>query len=109
MYWSSLRFGSLTVHPQVGKYVFEVQVYLGELDPEAVRAELYTEPQDGREPFRQPMNRGEKLKGPANGFVYSASVPATCPATHYTPRLVPFKAGASVPLEAQFILWRDTP
>jgi starch phosphorylase len=86
-----------------------VLVYLGELDPEAVRAELYAEPQDGREPFRQPMNRGEKLRGPVNGFVYSASVPASRPANHYTPRLVPFKAGASVPLEAQFILWRDTP
>ena len=84
-------------------------MYLGELDPEALRVELYAEPLDGGEAFREPMNRGAKLEGSVNGFVYSVLAPANRPADHYTPRLIPLKEGALVPLEAPFILWRDAP
>jgi starch phosphorylase len=106
-YWSRVRFGSLTSEHQNGHYVFQVQVYLNELDPEAVRVELYADAQNGAGPVRQPMQRGEPLVGSANGFLYVASVPATRPASDYTPRVVPYKIGASVPLEAPFIRWRD--
>jgi starch phosphorylase len=78
-----------------------------ELDPEAVRVELYAEGQNGAEPVRQPMQRGQQLVGSANAFVYVASAPSTRPASDYTPRVAPYKAGASVPLEAPFICWRD--
>jgi len=45
--------------------------------------------------------------GSANAFLYVANVPATRPAIDYTPRVIPYKVGASVPLEAPFIRWRD--
>jgi len=106
-YWSRLRFGSLTIEQDGDRYVFQVQVYLNELDPEAVRVELYAEGQNGSSPVRQPMQRGEPLVGSANGFLYVARIPATRPASDYTPRVVPYKSGASVPLEAPFIRWRD--
>jgi starch phosphorylase len=105
--WPRVRFGSLASNQQGDKYVFQVQVYLAELNPEAVRVELYAEGRDGGEPFRQPMQRGEPLVGSANAYLYIASVPATRPAGEYTPRVVPHKEGASVPLEAPFICWRD--
>jgi starch phosphorylase len=106
-HWSRVRFGSLTIEQHDDHYVFQVKVYLAELDPAAVRVELYADAQNDAEPFRQPMQRGEQLIGSANAFVYVASVPATRPASDYTPRVVPYKAGASVPLEAPFICWRD--
>ena len=108
-HWSALRFGSATVDQQGEQYFFQVQVYLDELDPEAVKVELYAEGQNGGAPVRQPMNRGERLVGSANGFIYTVRVPATRPATDYTPRLIPHHSGASVPLEASFILWHDSP
>jgi starch phosphorylase len=106
-HWSRVRFGSLTAEQHSEHYVFQVQVYLNDLDPEAVRVELYADGQNGAEPVRQPMQRGNQLVGSANAFVYVASVPATRPASDYTPRVVPYKIGASVPLEAPFIRWRD--
>ena len=106
-HWSGVRFGSLTTEQHSDHYVFQVQVYLNELDPEAVRVELYADEQNGREPVRQPMNRGDQLVGSSNAFLYVASVPATRPASDYTPRVVPYKTGATVPLEAPFIHWRD--
>ncbi len=108
-HWPALRFGSATLERKVKEDLFNVQVYLGELDPEAVVVELYAEGRDGGAPFRQAMSRGERLSVPAAGFVYSTTVPNTRPATDYTPRLIPQRTGASVPLEADYILWHDAP
>jgi len=108
-HWSALRFGSAMVEPKDGQFVFQVQVFLGDLDPEAVRVELYAEGLNGRTPVTYPLNRGELLVGSTNGFKYSATIPATRPAADYTPRLVPGHPGAFVPLEASFILWHESP
>ncbi len=108
-HWSALRFGSARVEQQEQQYVFQVQVFLNDLDPEIVKVELYAEAQNGDAPVRQAMNRGERLVGSANGFTYTGCIPATRPATDFTPRLVPYHIGAFVPLEAPFILWHDSP
>jgi starch phosphorylase len=105
--WSRVRFGSLSSELRGDHHTFQVQVYLADLDPEAVKVELYAEGQNGDAPLRQPMQRSEPLVGSANAFLYVASVPASRPSSDYTPRLVPYKVGASVPLEAPFIRWRD--
>jgi len=108
-HWSTLRFGAATVEQQGGQYAFRVQVFLGDLDPEAVSVELFAEAQDGNEPIRQLLNRGDRLIGSTSGFTYTTRIPATRPAADYTPRLVPQHIGAFVPLEAPFILWHDSP
>ena len=108
-HWSSLRFGSAVVEQKNGQYNFQVQVFLDDLEPDAVGAELYAEALGGNAPSRSPMNRGERLVGTENGFLYQASIPANRPVADYTPRLVPQHAGAIVPLEAPFILWHDSP
>jgi glycogen phosphorylase len=109
-HWSNLRFGSATVEQKDGQYVFQVQVFLDELDPNAVSVELYADARNGQALTREPMGRGEHLVGSANGFMYSARIPAaTRPVADYTPRLIPQHAGAFVPLEAPFILWHDSP
>jgi starch phosphorylase len=107
--WPAIRFGSATVEHKDGQYAFEVQVFLGDLDSEAVRAELYAEGQSGNLDSRYPMTRAERLIGSTNGFAYRAQLSATRPAADYTPRLVPQHSGAFVPLEAPFILWHDSP
>jgi starch phosphorylase len=108
-HWASLRFGTATVEQKDAQYNFQTQVFLDDLDPNAIAAELYAEGQNGSAPFRYPMNRGERLVGSENGFLYRASIPANRPVTDFTPRLVPQHAGAIVPLEAPFILWHDSP
>jgi starch phosphorylase len=108
-HWLALRFGSATVEQQGEQYLFQVQIFLDDINPDAVRVELYVESQKDAAPITHPMNRGEGLVGAASGFTYSALVPTTRPAADYTPRLVPQHGGASVPLEAPFILWHETP
>jgi glycogen phosphorylase len=108
-HWAGLRFGSATVDRQGDQYFFQVQVCLDELYREAFRLELYAEGENGGPPVVQFMTPGEALIGSPNGFIYTARVPATRAPADYTPRLIPNHSAASVPLEAPFILWCDSP
>ncbi len=79
---------------------------LHDLDPEAVRVELYADGVNGDGPVRQEMTRVRRLEGADGGCVYRAEVPATRPAADYTVRVVPHHDGVAVPLEVAQILWR---
>ncbi len=107
--WPSLRFGSTAVDQRGDQDLFQVQVFLNELDPEFVRVELYAEALNGEAPVRQPMERAERLPGPGNCYVYSAGVPKGRSVADYTPRMIADRKGASVPLEAAYITWCDAP
>jgi starch phosphorylase len=108
-HWSALRFGPATVEQQGDQYLFHVQVFLDDIDPDAVRVELYADAQNNKGPITHAMSRGERPVEVTGAFTYSASVPTGRPVADYTPRLVPQHAGAFVPLEAPFILWHQAP
>ncbi|HEX7127502.1 MAG TPA: alpha-glucan family phosphorylase, partial [Thermodesulfobacteriota bacterium] len=102
----TLRFGAVSVDTVGGHHAFRVELFTGSLDPDAIRVELYAEPQDGEPPARETLVRGARLPGPEPGYVYAARIPATRPAWHYTPRAVPAHPDAAIPLEAGQILWQ---
>ena len=86
--------------------LFRSQVYLGDLDPSAVRVELYADGVNGDGPVRQEMERVRQLEGAGSGYAYRAPVPATRPATDYTARVIPQRGGVAVPLEDARIRWQ---
>lgn len=104
-HWSNLRFGEMKVASDEKKHLFVVQVYLGGLDPDSVRVELYANGINGGDSIRQEMKRAEKRLG-TNGTIYSTQVPITHPASDYTARLIPHCSGVAVPLEAAQIHWQ---
>jgi len=104
--WTALRFGEVKLETTGEQHVFEVQVYLDELDPESVRIELYANGVGGAAAERVEMQRVRQLVGAANGYAYRAEVPATRPTTDYTARVIPHRAGVAVPLEDAHILWQ---
>jgi glycogen phosphorylase len=104
-HWNNIRFGRIKVSTQDGELTFEVEVYLGGLDPRAVRVELYADPQSGGASFRQKMCRSESQPGDSGTHVYSTRTAATRPAADFTPRVIPYHSMA-VPLEADRILWQ---
>jgi glycogen phosphorylase len=108
-HWATLRFGSATFERRGEDHFFKVQVFLGKLDPEAVSAELYADGQNGGAPTLRAMKQSERVAESEDSFVYTAQIPATRPASDFTPRLVGYHDAASVPLEAPFILWHDSP
>ena len=104
-HWPRLRFGSLDVSSEGGQHLFIAQVYLDDLDAEAVRVELFADTAGGGGPQIVEMKRGDPLVGTANAHRYAAGVPADRPAGDFTPRIVPYHRLASVPLECTRILW----
>ena len=108
-YWPSLRFGSATVQQTGEQSLFQVQVFLGDMNSDAISVELYANGENDAGPVIEKMNRGERLAGEETGYTYTAPFPATRSAGDYTPRIVPQHEAASVPLEAPFILWHDSP
>jgi starch phosphorylase len=103
--WAALHFGEVKIETKGKQHVFEVQVYLNDLDPKAVRVELYADGMNGGYPVRQEMMRVRQLAD-ANGYIYNAQVPSIRPATDYTTRVIPRCDGVAVPLEAAQILWQ---
>ena len=104
--WESLRFGAAKVETGADGHAFEVEVYLHDLEPGAVRVELYADGVDGGDPVRQEMTRMPEAAGAGGGSVYRATVPKARPAGDYTARAIPSCAGVAVPLEYARILWQ---
>jgi len=105
-HWAKLRFGEVKVETDGEQHVFEVQMYLDDLDPDAVRVELYANGVNGAAPERVEMKRVRQLVGATNGYAYRARVHADRPASDYTARLIPYRNEVSVPLEDAHILWQ---
>jgi starch phosphorylase len=104
--WGVLRFGEVKVEIKDEQHVFDIQVYLNDLDPKAVQVELYADGVNGGHPVRQEMKRVRQLVGASGGYVYSAAVSAARPLADYTARVIPFSDGVAIPLENARILWQ---
>jgi starch phosphorylase len=105
-HWGKLRFGDVKVKTEVGRHVFEVQVYLAEIDPNAVCIELYADGVAGGAPVQQEMKRVLRLAGALGGYVFSTVVSAARPPADYTARIIPRFDGVAIPLEEARILWQ---
>jgi starch phosphorylase len=105
--WSAVHFGAMKVETVDGKHVFEIQVYLNNLEPTVARVELYAEGVMGGAPVRQEM---KVIVRPADGvmgaYIYAATVLAIRPKEDYTARVTPRFEGVSVPLEESRIMWQ---
>jgi starch phosphorylase len=104
--WATLHFGEVGVETRGAQHVFEVPVCLNDLDPKAVRVELYANGVMGSAPLRQEMKRVRQLTGASGGYVYSAAVSAARPPADYTIRVMPHYDGVAIPLEDARILWQ---
>jgi starch phosphorylase len=103
--WASLRFGELKIETNMHQHIFEVKVFLNDLDLNAVRVELYADGIKDSSPVRQEM---KCIKQPTDTdicYVFSIQIPATRPVTDYTVRVIPNYNNVAVPLEANQILW----
>ena len=104
-HWHAIRWGNLDVQADAGVHAFRLQVYLGDIEPDAVHVQLYAEGGSRGEAEVHPMRRDHVLSGSAGGFLYVADVPTGRAASDYTPRIIPANPAARIPAEANFIRW----
>jgi len=105
--WATLHFGEVKINTDGKQHVFDVQVYLHELDPHMLLVELYADGVKGGDLERIEMKISSHRKGSDGSYIYRAEVPVTRPATDYTARIIPHFDGVAVPLEAGQILWQE--
>ncbi|MBN1684423.1 MAG: alpha-glucan family phosphorylase [Gammaproteobacteria bacterium] len=104
--WGSLRFGDVKIETRGKHYIFEIIVFLNDLDPSTIHVELYANGIEKEPPVRQKMRLIRRLSDTSDGYIYSAKVSATRPANDYTVRLIPYYKGVAIPLEVNSILWQ---
>ena len=104
--WSSLRFVNWRVETNADHHLFAVTLFLNDLDPNAVRVELYADGRDGGDAVREEMKCTRLPPGASCPRVYQAKVSSVRPATDYTARVIPQCPGVAVPFEFARILWQ---
>ena len=96
---------ALTVNTAGQEQAFAIQVYLGELNAENIRIELFANGIAGDPPIR--IRCGGAAAGRVNQRLHLPHhIPANRPASDYTPRMVPHVDGIAVPLELGLIRWQ---
>ncbi len=104
--WGLLRFGELRVKSNGTSHVFEIELFLNDLDPNALRVELYADGVNGGKPVREEMKCGGTQPGTSRRCVFRATIASARPASEYTVRAIPVRSGVAVPLEFGRILWQ---
>jgi starch phosphorylase len=101
-----VRLENLRVSSGAAHHEIEVEVYLADLDPMAVRVELYADAINGAEPDRVEMTAVQSPQITPGRCIYRATVASMRPASDYTARVIPQHPGTAVPLECARILWQ---
>jgi starch phosphorylase len=104
--WATLHFGEIKVETRGEQHVFELHVCLHDLDPKAVRVELWADGAIDSSDVRQEMKRVRPVAGVSGSYVYSAVVSAARPPADYAARVIPHCDGVAIPLEEARILWQ---
>jgi len=104
--WHAIRFGELKQHTDGGEHFFQVTVYVGDLNPDWVKVQLYACADKSGNSVILEMRRGLEMAGSVGGFIFTASVPTTRLISDFTARVVPFRKDVQVPLEIGAILWQ---
>ncbi|WP_198246103.1 alpha-glucan family phosphorylase [methane-oxidizing endosymbiont of Gigantopelta aegis] len=103
--WTHLRFGEYLTTTQNDRHIIDLQVYVDDIDANAIQVELYADGLNDTPPERHIFQHQKQLVGAINAYDYHIEIPATRPLSDYTPRIIPRHDIAQVPLEANFILW----
>ncbi|SFW24763.1 starch phosphorylase [Luteibacter sp. UNCMF366Tsu5.1] len=105
-HWHEVRLGDVDVTLDDAHWRFHAQAYLGGLNVEWVKVELYAEERDGFPRQSIPMSQGDAISGAIGGYVFTVSLPATRPASDYTVRLRPWHEDAFLPAELPLVTWQ---
>ncbi|MDW7657868.1 MAG: alpha-glucan family phosphorylase, partial [Bacillota bacterium] len=110
--WNAMHFGELKTEVKDDQYLFEIQLYLNDMNPDSVTVEIYANSNGAGTPTRFAMKQIHALQdAPAlpnmtDWVTYRGAAPASRPIEDYTVRLIPHHEGVLVPLETAQILWQ---
>jgi len=104
--WDELHFGEKQTDREGNQWRISVQVYLGEIAPEWVRAELYADADENHPAEILPMTTEGTMPGAFEGYIFSVTFNSDRPAEDYTPRVRAWHEAAFLPAECHLIAWQ---
>ncbi|MGZ8200069.1 MAG: alpha-glucan family phosphorylase [Methylosarcina sp.] len=104
-FWDKIHIVQMQIEDRGTLQYFSLHIYLGDLTPEDVAVQLFSEPSDGILENVHEIGIERPIPGTVNGFVYAITIPAVRAITDYTPRIIPRRPGCRAPMETQRILW----
>jgi len=106
LHWSTVRFVKMQISTHGGQHFFQAEIAPGSLTPDHMRVELYADSARGESACFKAMNSSGPIPEMSGSYAYSVQVSAARPASDYTARVVPHHPNATVPLEADQIVWQ---
>ena len=106
LHWDQIHFGNINVTRKNDVWLFQVQVYLGEIKPEHIRVELYADASNEDGPQVQTCECGEKIPGAIHGYSYSTNLRTNRPSTDFTARVISHHPDICIPAESILIAWQ---
>lgn len=105
-HWEQIHFGNVETQKDDHGWSFKLQVYLGEIQPEQVRINLYAESTADEPALVIECDCHEKIAGAIHGYTYVANFDSTRAASDFTARVIPYHSKAQIPAEANLISWQ---
>jgi starch phosphorylase len=105
-HWSDIRFGDLSIETDGDQMTALVPVYLGAIDADSVRVELYADATGTGEPIAETMTAMTSIAGAVNAWIYRVTLATRRPPGEFTPRVVPYHPDARLPIETALIAWQ---
>jgi starch phosphorylase len=104
--WPSVHIGQPTFLHSDGRFRCSVPVFLGEMQADFVRVELFADEIDGLSAEVITLYREQAIPGSAHGYVYAGEVAGSRAAEEYTLRVVPWHEAVRIPAELPLIVWQ---
>lgn len=104
--WDELHFGAVQAERDADQWRISVQIYLGEIAPDSVRAELYADGDGEHPPEIVTMHPEGTIPGAFEGYIFSATVRSDRPAEDFTARIRAWHKDAFLPAECELIAWQ---
>lgn len=104
-HWQELHLGALEASADGDPRRFRIPVYLGEVEPDWVRVQLYAEKTADENVTIRDMTRKDAIAGAKRGYFYEVDVSTTRPLSDFTVRILPYHPDAMLPAELPLIRW----
>jgi starch phosphorylase len=105
-HWARLHVGQPTMRRCEGRFAVSAPVFLGEIQPQCVRVELFADESQCSAAEVVALHQEQSIPGSAQGYIYAGEVADSRPMEDYTLRIVPNHDGALVPAEISLIAWQ---
>ncbi len=101
--WGSIRFINSTIEYLQNSYLFNFEVFLGDLSTKNICVELYADATDDYSTYRRTITEYTSIG--EGVYQFSLIFESDRPATDFTARIIPVNELISIPLECPLILW----